>query len=253
MTTVKVVTRRADACRETASLVKSLNLTGSDASLCSFGGFKAALSISYHSLQPGWLVLSPATKTFIGDFLHVLRIFPKDSKVILSALNIYATLPVQLKREKPKGANEYGKHTLVWTAGSYKNTGPAVLDFKANIGLFLLQQQWRRFSWIPSGPQESAPDGRMWLAAKGNESPAIQEVEVAKHQHTFWRPAHVWSHCGTHLRSWGSVSRCGPRGTCRLAAYPAISVPLPQRALCDWPAGTSWVSLLAPQRRLDHS
>lgn len=65
--------------------------------------------------------------------------------------------------------------------------------------------------------------------------------------------AHVWSRTGTHLQSWGSVCRCGPRGTCRLAAYLAISVPLPQRALCDWPAGISWVSLLAPQRRLDHS
>lgn len=138
------------------------------------------------------------------------------------------------------------------TEGS-RNKGPAVLDLKANISLFLLKQRWRSFSWIPSGPQRSAPDGGMWLGARGNEFPIIREAEVAKHQHTFQHSAHVWSRSGTHLRSWGSVCRCGPRGTCRLAACPAISVPLPQRALCDWPAGTSWVSLLAPQRRLDHS
>lgn len=93
----------------------------------------------------------------------------------------------------------------------------------------------------------------MWLGARGNESSTIREVKSAKYQHTFWHSVHVWSRSGTHLRSWGSVCRCGPGGTCRLAAYPAISVPLLQRALCDWPAETSWVSLLAPQQRLDHS
>lgn len=50
------------------------------------------------------------------------------------------------------------------------NKGAAVLDFKANVSLFLLKR--RRFS-------------RTWLGARGNESLTIREVEVAKHQHTF--------------------------------------------------------------------
>lgn len=54
---------------------------------------------------------------------------------------------------------------------------------------------------------------------------------------------------GTHLQSWDSACHCGLRDTCQPVAYLAILVPLLQKALCGWLAGTSWESPRALQQR----